>query len=111
MDSLISTTEEVHYENYRADRLTKEGRTDDDPQVRARKLFDAKMKEEEDALRKRFTEQVRTEESKFRKWEQELIDERDRLNKDLEAEHSAVQALKAEIEALKSPGQAHSPRK
>jgi len=30
------------------------------------------MKEEEDALRKRFTEQVRTEESKFRKWEQEV---------------------------------------
>jgi len=111
MDSLISTTEEVHYEDYRANRLTQEGRTDDDPQVRARKLFDAKMKEEEDALRKRFTEQVRTEESKFRKWEQELIDERDRLNKDLEAEHSAVQALKAEIEALKSPAQSRSPRK
>jgi len=34
MDSLISTTEEVHYEDYRANRLTKEGRTDDDPQVR-----------------------------------------------------------------------------
>ena len=41
----------------------------------------------------------------------QLIDERDRLNKDLEAEHSAVQALKAEIEALKSPVQSRSPRK
>jgi cell division control protein 12 len=40
-------------------------------------------------LRKRFTEQVKVEEQRFRTWEQKLIGERDRLNKDLESTHAA----------------------
>ena len=72
MHDLISSTEENHYENYRVNRLTSEGRSDDDPAVRARKGLEAKMKEEEDALRKRFTEQVRMEENRFRQWEQRV---------------------------------------
>lgn len=51
------------------------------------------MREEEEALRVRFTEQVRTEELRFRAWEKKLIAERDRLNKDLETYHSAVKQL------------------
>ena len=35
-------------------------------------MFEAKMKEEEEALRKRFTEQVRMEENRFRQWEQRV---------------------------------------
>ncbi|KAJ3297383.1 hypothetical protein HK104_000554 [Borealophlyctis nickersoniae] len=100
MHDLISSTEESHYENFRASKLTAEGRSDDDPAVRARKGLEAKMKEEEEALRKRFTEQVRMEENRFRQWEQRLIGERDRLNKDLENQHKSVKALEEEIEVL-----------
>ncbi|TPX37855.1 hypothetical protein SeMB42_g06835 [Synchytrium endobioticum] len=97
MHDLISTTQENHYENFRSVKLAALGRTDDDPAVRAKKMFEAKMKEEEEALRKRFTEQVRMEENRFRQWEQRLIAERDRLNKDLETQHRAVKTLEEEI--------------
>ncbi|TPX32640.1 hypothetical protein SmJEL517_g04335 [Synchytrium microbalum] len=97
MHDLIMTTQENHYEAYRSVKLAAMGRTDDDPAVRAKKMFEAKMKEEEEALRKRFTEQVRMEENRFRQWEQRLIAERDRLNKDLEAQHKAVKGLEEEI--------------
>ncbi|KAJ1565104.1 hypothetical protein HK096_004548 [Nowakowskiella sp. JEL0078] len=100
MYDLISTTEEVHYENYRAQKLTSEGRSDDDPALRQRKLLESKMKEEEEALRKRFTEQVRMEETRFRQWEQRLISERDRLNKDLEQQHKNVKVLEETVDNL-----------
>ncbi|KAJ3110811.1 hypothetical protein HDU96_006248 [Phlyctochytrium bullatum] len=100
MHDLISMTEEHHYENFRTAKLTAEGRSDDDPGVRARKALEAKMKEEEEALRKRFTEQVRMEENRFRQWEQRLIAERDRLNLDLESHHKQVKALEEELEEL-----------
>jgi hypothetical protein len=58
-------------------------------EARPRKLDNPKFKEEEENLRKRFTEQVKVEEQRFRQWEQKLISERDRLNKDLEATHAA----------------------
>lgn len=67
---------------------------------RVKTVTNPKWKEEEEALRKRFTEQVRLEENRFRSWEQQLIAERDRLNKDLEAEHSHIKALEAELESL-----------
>jgi len=37
-----------------------------------RKLDNPKFKEEEEALRKRFTEQVKLEEARFRQWEQRV---------------------------------------
>ncbi|KAI9204223.1 Septin-domain-containing protein [Polychytrium aggregatum] len=100
MHDLISSTEETHFENFRSTKLTAEGRSDDDPSARARKVMDTKMKEEEDALRKRFTEQVRLEEARFRQWEQRLIAERDRLNQDLEQQHRAVKQLEDEYEEV-----------
>ncbi len=72
MHDLVSSTEELHYENFRISRLTSDGLTDDDPMVRARKVFEAKMREEEEALKKRFTVQVRMEENRFRAWEQKV---------------------------------------
>ena len=44
------------------------------------KSTNPKYKDEEEALRKRFTEQVKQEEARFRQWESQLINERDRLN-------------------------------
>lgn len=100
MLDLIQSTEEKHYENYRAKQMETrkfgEGKT--------RKFDNPQYKEEEDDLRKMFTEQVRVEEQRFRQWEHNLIAERDRLNKDLETTHAAIRQLETEVEnlALKS---------
>jgi len=96
MLDLVSTTEEIHYENYRQQQM--ETRKFGEPKVK--KLDNPKFKEEEEALRKKFTEQVKSEEARFRKWEQHLIQERDRLNKDLEEAHSAIKQLEAELDGL-----------
>lgn len=89
MLDLIHTTEEVHYEQYRAQQME----TRKFGEARPRKLDNPKFKEEEESLRRRFTEQVKVEENRFRTWEQKLISERDRLNKDLESTHAAYVPL------------------
>ncbi|KAF2153453.1 Septin [Myriangium duriaei CBS 260.36] len=96
MLDLIHTTEENHYEAYRAQQME----TRKFGEARPRKLDNPKFKEEEEALRKRFTEQVKVEEQRFRAWEQKLINERDRLNKDLEASHQQIKQLEQELENL-----------
>ncbi|KAF8635104.1 hypothetical protein AX15_000543 [Amanita polypyramis BW_CC] len=96
MLDLISTTEELHYENYRQQQM--ETRKFGEPKVK--RLENPKFKEEEEQLRRKFTEQVKSEEARFRHWEQQLIAERDRLNKDLELAHSTVKQLEAELDAL-----------
>jgi cell division control protein 12 len=118
MLDLISTTEDLHYEAYRQQQM--ETRKFGEPKVK--KVDNPKFKEEEEALRKRFTEQVKAEEVRFRQWEQhvrschlgcifarlcadpnaflQLIAERDRLNKDLELAHSAIKGLEAELDNL-----------
>jgi hypothetical protein len=68
MLDLISTTEELHYENYRQQQM--ETRKFGEPKVK--KLDNPKFKEEEEALRKKFTEQVKAEEARFRQWEQHV---------------------------------------
>lgn len=96
MLDLISSTEENHYEAYRLQQM--ETRKFGEPKVK--KLDNPKFKEEEELLRKRFTEQVKLEEARFRQWEQHLIAERDRLNKDLEQAHTSIKALEAEIDNM-----------
>jgi len=96
MLDLIHTTEENHYEAYRAQQME----TRKFGEARPRKLDNPKFKEEEEALRKRFTEQVKVEEQRFRQWEQKLISERDRLNKDLESSHAVIKNLESEVESL-----------
>jgi septin family protein len=68
MLDLIHTTEEQHYENYRLEQMgtRKQG------EARVKKPDNPKFKEEEEALRKRFTEQVKAEEARFRQWEQHV---------------------------------------
>jgi cell division control protein 12 len=56
-------------EAYRAQQM--ETRKFGEPKTR--KLDNPKFKEEEEALRKRFTEQVKLEEARFRQWEQRVI--------------------------------------
>lgn len=68
MLDLITTSEDLHYENYRQQQM--ETRKFGEP--KAKKLNNPKFKEEEEQLRKRFTEQVKAEESRFRQWEQHV---------------------------------------
>ncbi|KAK9360587.1 Septin-domain-containing protein [Lipomyces starkeyi] len=96
MLDLISTTEEKHYEAYRAQQME----TRKFGEARPRKLDNPKFKEEEEALKKRFTEQVKSEEVRFRQWEKRLIAERDRLNKDLEAIHNSIKELEMDVESM-----------
>lgn len=72
MYDLIKSTEDDHFEEYRVQRLTASGRLDDDPVSFAKKSLAQKMKQDEESLRKKFTEQVKLEEARFRKWEQNV---------------------------------------
>ncbi|KAJ1675257.1 Septin spn4 [Spiromyces aspiralis] len=94
MLDLVTTTEEVHYDKYRTTQM----KTRKFGEAKAKKSDNKRFKEEEEMLRKRFTEKVKQEENRFRQWEQKLIAERDRLNKDLEQEHNLVKQLEQEIE-------------
>lgn len=98
MLDLINTTEDVHYESYRTTQME----TRKYGEAKVRKLDNPKFKEEEEHLRKRFTEQVKLEEARFRQWEQHLIAERDRLNKDLETSHGAIKGLEAELDNMQA---------
>ncbi|WFD36596.1 Septin spn4 [Malassezia cuniculi] len=103
MLDLMTSTEEFHYENYRQQQM--ETRKFGEPKVK--KLDNPRFKEEEEQLRRKFTEQVKLEEGRFRQWEQHLIAERDRLNKDLEMAHSSIKQLEAEIEDLQLAARGH----
>lgn len=103
MLDLMTSTEEYHYENYRQQQM--ETRKFGEPKVK--KLDNPRFKEEEEQLRRKFTEQVKLEEGRFRQWEQHLIAERDRLNKDLEMAHSSIKQLEAEIEDLQLAARGH----
>ncbi|WFD32217.1 Septin spn4 [Malassezia sp. CBS 17886] len=93
MLDLITSTEEQHYEAYRQSQM--ETRKFGEPKVK--RLDNPRFKEEEEQLRRKFTDQVKLEESRFRQWEQHLIAERDRLNKDLESAHGAIKQLEGDI--------------
>jgi hypothetical protein len=68
MHDLCTTTEETHYEAYRQAQME----TRKFGEAKIRKLDNPKFKEEEEGLRKRFTEQVKLEEARFRQWEQHV---------------------------------------
>ncbi|EIE86179.1 hypothetical protein RO3G_10890 [Rhizopus delemar RA 99-880] len=97
MLDLMSTTEEVHYENYRQQQMAT--RKFGEPKA-VKKIENPKFREKEEELRKSFTSKVKSEEVRFREWEQQLINERDRLNKDLESQHSQIKQLEAELDRL-----------
>ncbi|KAI7906857.1 Septin-domain-containing protein [Cokeromyces recurvatus] len=93
---LINTTEEYHYEYYRQQQMV----TRKFGEPKPKRSENPKFREKEEALRSLFTEQVKNEESRFRRWEQQLIKERDKLNNDLEIQHAHIKALEAELDQL-----------
>ncbi|WFC99001.1 Septin spn4 [Malassezia yamatoensis] len=100
MLDLVNSTEDLHYETYRQTQME----TRKFGESKVKKADNPRFKEEEDALRRKFTDQVKLEEGRFRQWEQHLIAERDRLNKDLETAHSSIKQLEAEIESMQATG-------
>lgn len=127
MLDLILSTNELHFETFRSLKLGAE-ETENGPHAngdaenggssddltgagdakgttssrgkKPRRLHNPKFKEEEDALKKFFTEQVKAEEQRFRQWETNIINERNRLNQDLEEMQSKLKALEDQVKKL-----------
>ncbi|CAK9438655.1 uncharacterized protein LODBEIA_P28790 [Lodderomyces beijingensis] len=124
MLDLILSTNELHFETFRSLKLggddnenghangdengSNEELTNEKGEVirkpsggkKPRRLHNPKFKEEEDALKKFFTEQVKAEEQRFRQWETNIINERNRLNQDLEEMQSKLKALEEQVKKL-----------
>ncbi|KAH3674400.1 hypothetical protein WICMUC_003237 [Wickerhamomyces mucosus] len=99
---LIISTQKLHFETYRTLRMESGENTETNNGVTttARKLHNPKFKEEENALKKFFTDQVKAEEQRFRQWEQNIVNERNRLNTDLDEIQQKVKALDEQVKAL-----------
>ncbi|KAK6463165.1 Cdc12 septin [Scheffersomyces coipomensis] len=125
MLDLILSTNEIHFESFRSVKLgtnetesngengengelkDKDEVTNENGEVvkkptakKPRRLHNPKFKEEEDALKKFFTEQVKAEEQRFRQWETNIVNERNRLNQDLEELQSQMKTLEDQVKKL-----------
>ncbi|KAI5961186.1 CDC12 [Candida pseudojiufengensis] len=107
MLDLILSTNEIHFETFRSIKLggeEEEEITNENGEVIKKpkkiRFHNPKFKEEEDALKKFFTEQVKAEEQRFRQWETNIINERNRLNQDLEEMQSKLKGLEEQVKKL-----------
>lgn len=120
MLDLVLSTNEIHFETYRSIKLGGGSNNDDDDSnnqnndennengdqskkqapKKPRRLHNPKFKEEEDALKKFFTEQVKAEEQRFRQWETNIVNERNRLNQDLEEMQTKLKSLEDQVKKL-----------
>lgn len=112
MLDLILSTNEIHFETFRSIRLG-DGQDQDEEVTgengevikksslkKARRFHNPKFKEEEDALKKFFTEQIKAEEQRFRQWETNIVNERNRLNQDLEEMQTKLKTLEEQVKKL-----------
>lgn len=108
MLDLILLTNEIHFETFRSlklGNLSKSGANgeagDENGGIKKpRRLHNPKFKDEEDALKKFFTEQVKAEEQRFRQWETNIVNERNRLNQDLEEMQAKLKTLEEQVKKL-----------
>lgn len=102
MLDLVLLTNEIHFETFRSVKLGNLGseKGDDESVKKPRRLHNPKFKEEEDALKKFFTEQVKAEEQRFRQWETNIVTERNRLNLDLEEMQVKLKSLEEQVKKL-----------
>lgn len=112
MLDLILSTNEIHFETFRSIKLGDDESKDDELTnengeiikkssiKKPRRFHNPKFKEEEDALKKFFTEQVKAEEQRFRQWETNIVNERNRLNRDLEEMQSQLKTLEDQVKKL-----------
>lgn len=100
MLDLILLTNEIHFETFRSVKLsaaTENGSAEEASVKKPRRLHNPKFKEEEDDLKKFFTEQVKAEEQRFRQWETNIVNERNRLNQDLEDMQAKLKLLEEQV--------------
>lgn len=103
MLDLILLTNEIHFETFRSVKLgstSENGGSDEHSIKKPRRLHNPKFKEEEDDLKKFFTEQVKAEEQRFRQWETNIVNERNRLNQDLEDMQAKLKLLEDQVKKL-----------
>ncbi|KAM9895792.1 hypothetical protein OXX80_002634 [Metschnikowia pulcherrima] len=107
MLDLILQTNEIHFETFRSLKLGTlnkengaENNDDANGMKKPRRLHNPKFKEEEEALKKFFTEQVKAEEQRFRQWETNIVNERNRLNQDLEDMQAKLKTLEDQVKKL-----------
>ncbi|KAF8000039.1 hypothetical protein HF325_005888 [Metschnikowia pulcherrima] len=107
MLDLILQTNEIHFETFRSLKLGTlnkengaENSDDANGMKKPRRLHNPKFKEEEEALKKFFTEQVKAEEQRFRQWETNIVNERNRLNQDLEDMQAKLKTLEDQVKKL-----------
>lgn len=103
MLDLILLTNEIHFETFRLMKLgstSENGGTEETSVKKPRRLHNPKFKEEEDDLKKFFTEQVKAEEQRFRQWETNIVNERNRLNQDLEDMQAKLKVLEEQVKKL-----------
>ena len=128
--------EQGHYENFRDKQLEKGGLSagmtpekspspslpfpvmlscgDSTPLLHAHRLkkdLNDKMQKQEELMRKKFTEQVKQEEGRFRTWEERLVSDGEKFNTDLDKMRAELNALKDEVNNLQSKANALSPKK
>lgn len=97
---LIQSTETLHYEAFRTLKMSSSESSSGNDSIGYRKYQNPKFKEEENALKKFFTDQVKAEEQRFRQWEQNIVNERNRLNEDLDEIQQKVKQLDEEVRQL-----------
>lgn len=105
MLDLVLSTNEIHFETFRLIKLgtLNEEKGDEESTAgmkKPRRLHNPKFKEEEDALKKFFTEQVKAEDLRFRQWETNIVNERNRLNQDLEEMQAKLRTLEELVKKL-----------
>lgn len=102
MLDLVLLTNDIHFETFRSLKLGNLGeKGEEDTTIKKpRRLHNPKFKEEEDALKKFFTEQVKAEEQRFRQWETNIVTERNRLNQDLEEMQAKLKTLEEQVKKL-----------
>lgn len=108
MLDLVLSTNELHFETFRSIKLGNDENNDEvvnengeiikkSSIKKPRRFHNPKFKEEEDALKKYFTEQVKAEEQRFRQWEANIVNERNRLNQDLEEMQAKLKSLEDQV--------------
>lgn len=97
---IITTAEETHYENFRDRQLEKGGLGAGMTPEKAKKDLQSKQAKQEEQMKKKFTEDVKKEEARFRAWEEKLSTEGEKLNAELDQKRAEINSLKEEIKQL-----------
>lgn len=106
MLDLMLSTNEIHYETFRAKMMNNDDFTNvSDIKQSSDKLADKitnnpQFVEEEKKLKRYFAEQLRNEDQRFKQWKQNIYTEKNRLNHDLAQLQAQMKKLEEEVRVL-----------